>query len=26
LARIREGLELAARPTEDSLKVLITHE
>ena len=26
LARIQEGLELAARPTEDSLKVLITHE
>ena len=26
LARIQEGLELAARPTEASLKVLITHE
>ena len=26
LARIQEGLELAARPTEESLKVLITHE
>jgi len=26
LARIQEGLELAARPTEDSLKILITHE
>ncbi len=26
LDRIQEGLELAARPTEDSLKVLITHE
>ena len=25
LARIQEGLELAARPTEESLKVLITH-
>jgi L-iditol 2-dehydrogenase len=25
LARIQEGLELANRPTEDSLKVLITH-
>jgi L-iditol 2-dehydrogenase len=25
LARIQEGLELAAKPTEDSLKVLITH-
>jgi threonine dehydrogenase-like Zn-dependent dehydrogenase len=26
LARIQEGLELAARPTVQSLKVLITHE
>ena len=26
LARIQEGLELAARPTEESLKILITHE
>jgi L-iditol 2-dehydrogenase len=26
LARIQEGLDLAARPTEDSLKILITHE
>jgi len=26
LSRIQEGLELAARPTETSLKVLITHE
>ena len=26
LARIQEGLELAAKPTEESLKVLITHE
>lgn len=26
LARIQEGLELAARPTEASLKILITHE
>jgi len=26
LARIQEGLELAARPTAESLKVLITHE
>jgi L-iditol 2-dehydrogenase len=26
LARIQEGLELAAHPTENSLKVLITHE
>src|SRR5499427_8138684 len=26
LARIQEGLELAAKPTADSLKVLITHE
>jgi L-iditol 2-dehydrogenase len=26
LARIQEGLELSARPTEDSLKILITHE
>jgi L-iditol 2-dehydrogenase len=26
LARIQEGLELAARPTVESLKVLITHE
>jgi len=26
LARIQEGLELANRPTEESLKVLITHE
>lgn len=26
LTRIQEGLELAARPTEESLKVLITHE
>ena len=26
LARIQEGLELAARPTEGSLKILITHE
>ena len=26
LARIQEALELAARPTEESLKVLITHE
>jgi L-iditol 2-dehydrogenase len=26
LARIQEGLELAARPTEQSLKILITHE
>jgi L-iditol 2-dehydrogenase len=25
LARIQEGLELAAKPTEDSLKILITH-
>lgn len=25
LARIQEGLELAVRPTEDSLKILITH-
>jgi len=25
LARIQEGLDLAAKPTEDSLKVLITH-
>lgn len=25
LARIQEGLELAARPTEESLKILITH-
>ena len=25
LARIQEGLELAANPTEDSLKILITH-
>jgi len=26
LARIQEGLELAANPTSESLKVLITHE
>jgi L-iditol 2-dehydrogenase len=26
LARIQEGLELAAQPTEESLKILITHE
>jgi L-iditol 2-dehydrogenase len=26
LARIQEGLELANRPTEDSLKILITHQ
>ena len=26
LDRIQEGLELAAQPTESSLKVLITHE
>lgn len=26
LAKIQEGLELAARPTEESLKILITHE
>ena len=26
LARIQEGLELAVRPTEESLKILITHE
>ena len=26
LARIQEGLELAARPTEESLKILIAHE
>jgi L-iditol 2-dehydrogenase len=26
LARIQEGLELAARPTEESLKILVTHE
>ncbi len=26
LARIQEGLDLAVRPTEDSLKILITHE
>jgi L-iditol 2-dehydrogenase len=26
LARIQQGLELAARPTEESLKILITHE
>jgi len=26
LARIQEGLDLAAKPTEESLKVLITHE
>jgi L-iditol 2-dehydrogenase len=26
LARIQEGLELAARPTEESLKIVITHE
>ena len=26
LARIQEGLELAARPTTESLKILITHE
>ena len=26
LARIQEGLELAANPTAESLKVLITHE
>lgn len=26
LARIQEGLDLAARPTEESLKILITHE
>ena len=25
LARIQEGLDLAARPTEESLKILITH-
>jgi hypothetical protein len=26
LARIQEGLELAARPTVESLKILITHQ
>jgi len=26
LARIQEGLELAANPTAESLKVLITHQ
>jgi L-iditol 2-dehydrogenase len=26
LARIQEGMDLAVRPTEDSLKILITHE
>ena len=26
LVRIQQGLELAAKPTADSLKVLITHE
>jgi L-iditol 2-dehydrogenase len=26
LAKIQEGLELAAHPTEDSLKVLVVHE
>jgi threonine dehydrogenase-like Zn-dependent dehydrogenase len=25
LTRIQEGLELAAKPTEESLKILITH-
>ena len=26
LAKIQEGLELAVRPTEESLKILITHQ